>query len=252
MKRLIAFDLDGTLAASKQPLADEMAAALARLLQVADVAVISGGDWPQFQRQIVDRLAAGTRREGLWLMPATGTKLYRYEGRWHRVYAELFDAADKARIHAAFDEALKADPLPAEQLWGERLEDRGSQFTFSGLGQHAPIAAKAKWDPDHAKRTALQAELQRRLPDLSIRLGGTTSIDVTRPGVDKAHALRRLAEESGVPIADMLFLGDALYAGGNDEPALATGVDAIQVRDPQETRTAIDAVVACLRASAAP
>ena len=58
MKRLIAFDLDGTLAESKRPLSDDMAAALARLLAVADVAVISGGDWPQFAKQVASRLPA--------------------------------------------------------------------------------------------------------------------------------------------------------------------------------------------------
>ena len=245
MKRLIAFDLDGTLAESKQPLTTEMAATLAALLRVAEVAVISGGDWPQFERQVASRLPAETRLEGLWLMPATGTKLYRYRGAWKPVYAELFDDAEKACIRAAFDQALAGAP-PEAKVWGEQLEDRGSQFTFSGLGQQAPIDAKEKWDPDRAKRGALQAELQHLLPGLSIRLGGTTSIDVTRQGIDKAHALRRLATETAIPIAQMLFLGDALYPGGNDEPARATGVDAIQVRDPAETRTVIEAIVACL------
>ena len=52
MKWLIAFDLDGTLAESKRPLSEDMAAILARLLAITDVAVISGGDWPQFEKQI--------------------------------------------------------------------------------------------------------------------------------------------------------------------------------------------------------
>lgn len=246
MKKLVAFDLDGTLAESKQPLADAMAAALAGLLRVADVAVISGGDWPQFERQIAARLLPETRRDHLWLMPATGTKLYRFRNGWTATYADLFSDSEKSRIRAAFAQALAAAALGTERIWGERLEDRGSQFTFSGLGQEAPLEAKAAWDPDRVKRTALQSALQQLLPDLSIRLGGTTSIDVTRPGVDKAHALRRLAQESGIAIAEMLFLGDALYPGGNDEPARATGVDAIQVRDLDETRTVIAAIVACL------
>lgn len=251
VKRLFAFDLDGTLAESKQPLDDAMAAALARLLNLAEVAVISGGDWPQFERQIADRLRAETRREGLWLMPTTGTKLYRYDGRWRAVYAELFDDAEKGHIRAAFDQALAAARLPEERIWGDRLEDRGSQFTFSGLGQAAPLEAKAAWDPDRAKRTVLQSELQRLLPELSIRLGGTTSIDVTRPGTDKAYALRRLVQESGIPLSEMLFFGDALYLGGNDRPALDAGVEAIQVRDSQETRTAICAIAACLEGGGA-
>lgn len=247
MKRLIAFDLDGTLAESKQALTPEMAAALAALLRVAEVAVISGGDWPQFERQVAGQLPPDARREGLWLMPTTGTKLYRFqEGAWRTVYAELFDDTEKARIRKAFDQALVGAGLAEECIWGERLEDRGSQFTFSGLGQQAPLDAKAAWDPDRLKRAALQTELQRLLPGLSIRLGGTTSIDVTRAGIDKAYALRRLSQESGIAIGEMLFFGDALYDGGNDQPARMTGVDAIQVRDPIDTRTAIATIVACL------
>ena len=44
MKRLIAFDLDGTLALSKQALDDEMADLLGQLTDVAMVDIISGGD----------------------------------------------------------------------------------------------------------------------------------------------------------------------------------------------------------------
>src|SRR3546814_1268597 len=98
MKWMIAFDLDGTLAESKRPLSEDMAATLARLLAVTDVAVISGGDWPQFEKQVASRLPAGAALDRLWLMPTTGTKLYRFiNGAWRAVYAELFDDAEKAR-----------------------------------------------------------------------------------------------------------------------------------------------------------
>lgn len=247
MKQLIAFDLDGTLAESKQPLSDEVAALLARLLAVADAAIISGGDWPQFEKQIASRLPAGAARERLWLMPTTGTKLYRFaDGAWRRAYADLFDADERAEILAAFDRALADAGLADECIWGERIEDRGSQITFSGLGQRAPLDAKEAWDPDRAKRTPLQATLRAALPDLSINLGGTTSIDVTRKGIDKAYGLRRLSEESGVALAQMLFLGDAIYPGGNDYPAFTLGLDTVKVRDVAETIAVVTGVIACL------
>jgi HAD superfamily hydrolase (TIGR01484 family) len=149
MKNLVAFDLDGTLAESKQPLAPEMADALADLLQVADVAVISGGDWPQFDRQVASRLPARADLFRLWLMPTTGTKLYTHrDGAWNAVYAELFDEEQKRAILEAFDASLEATGFVPEQTWGDRIEDRGSQITFSALGQEAPINAKEIWDPD--------------------------------------------------------------------------------------------------------
>ena len=169
MKRLIAFDLDGTLAASKQPLEPDMADALADLLAVADVAVISGGDWPQFDKQVASRLPDRADRTRLWLMPTTGTKLYTFRGgAWSPVYAELFDDGERHTIIAAFDESLQATGFVPEQSWGERIEDRGSQITFSALGQQAPLDAKEKWDPDHAKRKLIQADLKQRV-DLARR-----------------------------------------------------------------------------------
>lgn len=248
MKWLIVFDLDGTLAESKRPLSAEMAETLARLLTVVDVAVISGGDWPQFDRQVASRLPDDAARDRLWLMPTTGTKLYSFvDGGWRAIYAELFDDAEKAAIRTAFDRALAEARLADERIWGERIEDRGSQITFSGLGQDAPLKAKETWDADRAKRSALQKTLREALPGLSINLGGTTSIDVTRAGVDKGYGLKRLSKESGVPLAGMLFVGDAIYPGGNDYPAAEIGVDTVKVRDVAETGAVVTAIIACLR-----
>lgn len=245
MKRLIAFDLDGTLAESKRPLDERMSEALADLLSLADVAIISGGDWPQFDKQVASRLPERAARTKLWLLPTTGTKLYRHDRAWRPVYAELFDDDEKKTIFAAFDAALETQGFQTEQRWGERIEDRGSQITFSALGQQAPLDAKARWDPDFAKRKVIQADLRRRLPGLSITLGGTTSIDVTRKGVDKAYGLRRLSEVSGIALQAVLFVGDAIFPGGNDYAAKEMGLDTISVRDPAETLTVISTIMAC-------
>ncbi|QNQ08459.1 HAD-IIB family hydrolase [Sphingomonas alpina] len=245
MKHLVAFDLDGTLAESKQPLQEAMGEALADLLAVAQVAVISGGDWPQFEKQVASRLPARADRSRLWLMPTTGTKLYRYDGAWAPVYAELFDDAQKQAIFAAFDAALTATGFVPEQVWGERIEDRGSQITFSALGQQAPLDAKEHWDPDFAKRKVIQADLRTRLPGLSINIGGATSIDITREGVDKAYGLKKLRDASGIALDAMMFIGDAIFPGGNDYPAKELGLDTVRVRDPLDTLSVIATIVAC-------
>ncbi|MBY9063165.1 HAD-IIB family hydrolase [Sphingomonas yunnanensis] len=246
MKKLVAFDLDGTLALSKQALKDDMGETLADLLTVADVAVISGGDWPQFEKQVASRLPERADRDRLWLMPTTGTKLYVHrDGEWKTIYAELFDDAEKQKIIAAFGQSLEATGFVPEQTWGERIEDRGSQITFSALGQQAPLEAKESWDPDFAKRKVIQADLRQRLPGLAINMGGATSIDITREGVDKGYGLRKLATESGIQLAEMLFIGDAIFPGGNDYPAHEAGVDCVRVRDPQETISVVTAIVAC-------
>ena len=248
MKTLIAFDLDGTLALSKQPLDDEMAALLAGLLDVAMVDIISGGDWPQFEKQVVARMPAHANLANFIIQPTTGTKLYRFEhGGWRQIYADLFSAEESAKIREALEKAVEQAGYANEQTWGEQIEDRGSQVTFSALGQAAPLEAKDTWDPDHAKRKTLQALLQPMLPGLSINIGGSTSIDITRAGVDKAYGLKRLAETVGVALDDILFLGDAIFPGGNDYPAKTLGLDTVRVRDVAETKAVVTGLIACLK-----
>jgi phosphomannomutase len=220
---------------------------LANLLDVAHVAVISGGDWPQFEKQVASRLPERADRTKLWLMPTTGTKLYRFDGEWRAVYAELFEDDEKQKILKAFDESLEATGFVPEKTWGERIEDRGSQITFSALGQEAPIDAKHSWDPDFAKRKVIQADLQKRLPGLSINMGGATSIDITREGVDKAYGLKKLNEASGIALDKMMFIGDAIFPGGNDYPAEQLGLDVVKVKNVDGTLAAIAGIVACLK-----
>lgn len=245
MKQLIAFDLDGTLAESKQPLEADMAARLRSLLDLAMVAVISGGDWTQFERQVVSRLPADADLARLFIMPTTGAKLYRFvDGSWQRIYAETFTSAERTQILTALAQAVAQSGIVPERLWGEQIEDRGTQITFSALGQEAPVEAKKAWDPDQAKRSALQRTLAAQLPGFSIRIGGTTSLDITRAGVDKAYAIARLVEHAGVPREAILFFGDAIYPGGNDDPVRAAGIDSVRVRDPAETGAILDALIA--------
>ena len=108
------------------------------------------------------------------------------------------------------------------------------------------MAEKKKWDPDFAKRKKIKLVLDALLPDYSVKLGGSTSIDVTRPGIDKGYGIKKLQDVLGVGLKEMLFIGDALFPGGNDYPAKEAGVDCIQVRDPSETKRVVEAIIAFL------
>jgi HAD superfamily hydrolase (TIGR01484 family) len=246
MKSLVIFDLDGTLAASKASLDAEMAALLSRLLGIVEVAVISGGAWSQFEKQVLALLPHDDRLKRLSILPTCGTKFYRFDGVWKKLYSEDFSADDAEKIIAALGAAVDRSGYRAEKHWGDLIEDRGSQITFSALGQQAPLPEKVRWDPDFAKRQKIEKILAPMIPGVSIRLGGATSIDVTRPGIDKAYGIKKLKQTLGVPIADMIFVGDAIFPGGNDYPAKQAGVESIRVRDPDETKRVIEAICACL------
>ncbi|MGA8473908.1 MAG: HAD-IIB family hydrolase [Candidatus Cybelea sp.] len=246
MKKLIIFDLDGTLAPSKGMIDAEMATLFTALLGVVKVAIISGGSWDQFETQVIARLPQDAHLGSLSILPTSGTTFYQYKDGWQKLYSEDLSDAQKQRIIAALNAAVESTGFAATKTWGETIEDRGSQITYSALGQQAPLDEKSKWDPDFAKRQKIKALLDVSLPDFSVRLGGTTSIDITLPGIDKAYGIGKLRDTLGITIAEMIYVGDALFPGGNDYPARSTGVVCIQVRDPDETKRVIEAITACL------
>ncbi|MEO6520801.1 MAG: HAD-IIB family hydrolase [Mucilaginibacter sp.] len=246
MKKLIVFDLDGTLAESKAAIDSEMASILSDLLAVAHVAIISGGDWPQFEKQVLLHLPNKKLFKKLSILPTCGTKYYQYKKGWKELYAENFTEEQKHIIIDTLNEAVAASGFKASKTWGEQIEDRGSQITFSALGQKAPLPQKKKWDPKFAKRQKIKTKLDKTLSAFSVHLGGATSIDITKPGIDKAYGIRKLKKVLDIKITEMIFIGDALFKGGNDYPARKTGVNCIQVRDPEETKRVIEAITACL------
>ena len=248
LKKLVVFDLDGTLAVSKSEVDPEMAGLLDSLLSMVKVAVISGGDWPQFEQQLLANLPSTARLANLSILPTTGTKFYKYTTGWEKLYSEDLTDDEKRKIAAALNQAKQSTGFIDERIWGQQIEDRGSQITFSALGQTAPTEAKKNWDPDFAKRKRMQTRLESLIPEFTVRLGGTTSVDVIRPGIDKAYGINKLQGILGIAIGEMIFVGDALFPGGNDYPAKEAGVVSIQVRDPDESKRVIETILACMGA----
>jgi HAD superfamily hydrolase (TIGR01484 family) len=246
VKKLIVFDLDGTLAESKSSVDSEMSELLHDLLGIVKVAVISGGDWPQFEKQLLSNLPDDERLANLSLLPTCGTKFFQYAGDWKKIYSEDLTADEKTKIVGSLRQTLGVAGLNVEKVWGEVIEDRGSQITFSALGQQAPLEEKNKWDSDFTKRKKIKAVLDTFIPEFSVRMGGATSIDVTKPGIDKAYGIGKLRDRLGVSLQEMIFIGDALFVGGNDFPVKEAGVVSISVRGPNETKPVAAAIRACL------
>jgi phosphomannomutase len=246
MKKLIVFDLDGTLAESKAAIDKEMIKILNALIDVAKVAIISGGDWPQFEKQVLLHLTNKKSFKNLSILPTCGTKFYQYKSGWKKLYSEDFTADEKKKIITSLNTAVEEQGFKPEKIWGEQIEDRGSQITYSALGQQAPLGAKKEWDPGFAKRKKIQAALSITIPEFSVNLGGTTSVDITKPGIDKAYGIKKLKEILNIKKKEMIFIGDAIFPGGNDYPAKEAGVASVCVKDPNETKRVIEGIIACL------
>jgi phosphomannomutase len=254
MKKIIAFDLDGTLAPSKSPLPDKMGLLIKSLLQKFEVCVMSGGKFGQFETQLLNNLqATPAELQRLHLMPTCGTRYYLFDitsARWKMQYAEDFTEKEKKKITAALTKGINTLGYKEEKTYGETIEDRGSQITFSALGQdivaelgEEGVRLKDEWDPDTAKKTKLRDFVANLLPDFEVRIGGGTSIDITKPGIDKAYGMKKLLTLLDMSKEDVLFVGDRLEEGGNDYPVLEMGVDSIAVYKWEDTALVIETVL---------
>ncbi|MEK7187382.1 MAG: HAD-IIB family hydrolase [Patescibacteria group bacterium] len=247
-KKLIIFDLDGTLTVSKSPMDQEMMDLLGKLLETKMVAIISGGHFGQFETQFlaIARYPAKTI-EHLYLFPTCSTVFYRsQDGLWMKVYEEALSEEERKKIIEAFKKVFAdINYQRPETMYGIDLEDRLTQVSFSPLGQKAPPPEKEKWKAAHNPlRIDMCNRVAKYLPDFEVRLGGITTIDVTRKGIDKAYGIKKIGEELKIQIPEMLFIGDAIYPGGNDYAAVEAGVEYIQVSGPEETKKVIRAIVA--------
>ncbi len=246
-KKLIVFDLDGTLTESKSPMTKEMSALLHTLLKKKLVAVIGGGSFEQFNRQFLGSISFfDVLLANLFLFPTSGARFYRYiDNEWSLTYANDLEAVEKQKIVNAFESAFKDISYKRpDKVLGDIFEDRDTQITFSALGQRANLEDKERWNKFFDVRLEIQKVLEKYIPEFEVRLGGLTSIDVTRKGIDKAYGIRQIEKILNIPKTNMLFIGDSLYEGGNDYPVRSEGVEAISVKGPKDTEVLIRSLLA--------
>lgn len=247
--RLVAFDLDDTLAPSKSAIDPRIGDLLVSLAERVEVAIISGGQLQQFTTQVIDRLpeSDAATLAHFHLMPTCGTQYYVIGADGIRtVYSRTLTEAQRAGALAAVEGEARRLGLWEAETWGPILEDRGSQITFSALGQQAPVEAKLQWDPTGEKKDDLRAAVAALLPELEVRSGGSTSVDITERGIDKAYGMGQLAAQTGIPLSDMLFVGDRLDEHGNDYPVLAMGVTCHAVEGWEDTAAFLDVLLPTL------
>lgn len=243
-KKIIVFDLDGTLAESKSEVDEEMAVFIGQLLQIKKIAVIGGGKYESFQGQLVNKLKVSEKLlKNLFLFPTTATSFYRYDdGYWRCVYSVKLSPEEKVKILDAFEKTFSElnYEYPEKVIRQEVIEDRGSEITFSALGQHALQSLKNEWKKEHADLKLRIAEtLQKYLPDMEVQVAGFTSIDVTQKGINKEYGIRQIEKYLGISLGDMLFVGDSLFPGGNDSAVLRAGVLCFGVKGVEDTKKLI-------------
>jgi len=242
----VIFDLDDTLAESFRTPSPEILEGLQKLLERMPVAIMTGTGFQRMEDRFLPVLAAHPRSDCLYIFPTSSAQAYVHEsGAWKQLYDLALTESERARIKAVVIETVNGtEGLKGVSHYGEQLVDRGAQIAYTHVGIDAPTEVKASWDKDGSKRTLLWKALKEKLPGFEILMGGVTTIDITRKEVNKSYGVKWLSERLAIPPQEMLYVGDALYPGGNDEVVIATGIQIRSVSGPAETEKIIDELIA--------
>lgn len=240
--KAILFDLDDTLTESKQKVHDEMAQVFSRLLENNKTAIVSGAKFEQQLNQFINFLPKNSNLKNLFSFPQNATECMTFDGEiWVKEYSFSLSNEEITEITKALNKVLEETKIIENEIsYGERIENRGAQITFSALGQEAPVSAKKTWDPDQIKRRDLQKRLEEIIPQYEIVIGGMTSIDITKKGINKTKAVNWLSEKLDLPVSSMLYIGDSLFPGGNDAIVIQTGIPVMETKNPKQTTGIID------------
>lgn len=246
LKKAIIFDLDGTITKSKVRIDKEMSSLFCEILKHKKVLVIGGGNLSQFKSQFLNYLLCPRENlKNLFIAPTSGASMYKNKnGKWQKIYHYNLTKTEKKKIISFFEKILLDIKYPKpKKTYGKLIEDRGAQITFSALGQKAPLLAKEKWHKTSDMRRKLKKILEKYLPEFEVRLGGLTSIDITKKGINKSYGVRQFARIIRMPIKSMLYVGDALYEGGNDSVIRNIEIDTFQVNGPKDTKFFIKSLI---------
>ncbi len=239
------FDLDDTLAESFRPPTSGMVTKLRTLLDLMPIAIMTAAGFARIENQFLSELADSSFISRLYVFPNSTAECYVYKNKaWEIAYSESLTKDERLSITEAIRESIaETETFPAHPKYEPMIIDRDAQIAFAALGLDASLEEKQSWDPDKAKRKKLVTVLEKKIPQFEILMGGMTTIDITRKNVNKAYGVRWLSERLGIPTSEMLYVGDALYPGGNDEVVIATGIQTRSVTGPDKTQIVIDELV---------
>ena len=240
--KAIVFDLDETLAPSFEAPTLEMIAELYRLLMLMPVAVMTGRDFPSMSKGFLPAITKTKFADRFYAFPEGGAQCFQWKERqWEALYAERLFEDERATIVRAIREAVEETGIMEGLVhYGEQYVQKKAMVAFAALGQEVPKDLKYSWDPGNVRRQNIRDAIAAKLPAYEVLLGGATSVDVTKKGINKAYGVRWLSEHLKIPPSEMLYIGDALYPGGNDNVVISTGIQTRATKNPDETFNIIE------------
>lgn len=215
------FDMDQTIAPARQPILPEMYDFLHQLPH--DIIIVSGqevskigwqsNDLPSFTLGQNGNHATDVANNELWNVP--------------------LDERHRAEIMKHIEEIIAILDHDLNHEWNP-IEDRGSQITFSPIGNTAPVEHKMSYDPDRRRRESLMAQVPFISEELVVKIGGSTSLDYIHKDRHKGANVQKLIDLMGWNNGECIYFGDGLYPGGNDEAVIGV-IETVAVDDHLDT-----------------
>lgn len=252
-KQILIFDLDGVLTESKQDVPESIASRIRVLAEDYYITIISGCSWRQMQDQCMEKLDIDEILHcRVFYLPTSGSQMY--DGFGRLIFEDILRLKDKCLIMNVFEDTIMSADyndiwLETQETYGDIEEDRSSQITFSLKGQKAPLEVKTAFMEKYDKlRHELAKEIQEELDlidpgKFQVRVGGTTSIDITYVNRDKAFGVQQVLDLLSLEKKDAVFFGDMLHEGGNDYPVKKMGVNCIKIKNLDDTIEWLDDII---------
>ncbi len=222
MKKLICFDLDGTLTQHRSPLGEKNRALLDKLAERYKLIMVGAGNAPRIYSQMgqypIDIIANYGMQESKMI---DGEFVIVREDTSYPDREYFLEKAEYLRQKYGYTE-----------YEGEPVEFHASgMVTFPLLGTAADIADKLAFDPTRDKRKVMYPEVLELFSDYTVFIGGTSSFDFSAKQYNKYDAIMKYAAENGYEKEEILYVGDDFGDGGGDSHVRLGGLDYIEVKD---------------------
>lgn len=222
MKKLICFDLDGTLTQHRSKLEKENKEVLDELGKKYKMVMVGAGGaeriYAQMNEYPIDIIANYGMQESKMI-----------DGKF-TIVKQITSHPDKAYF------LEKAEYLRKKygytEYKGDSVEFHATgMVTFPLLGTKADIADKIAFDPTREKRKVLYPEVLELFPTFAVYIGGSSSFDFAEKKYNKYDAIMAYAKENGYTKDEILYVGDDFGDGGGDSHVRLGGLEYIEILD---------------------
>ena len=258
MRKIVLFDMDGTLTPPREHLDYSLVDTLAKLCKYADIGIVSGSDYEYIMQQCGFLTQRDEIKQNLHILPCNGTMHYApplYREHKHKLIHsnDMRKVLGDSDLNILFkkiinyqDHIISHYDIP---LTGHFVSYRGSMINWCPIGRNATDTDRKKFSEfdktfgtstfRKAILTQLREEIDNLRMNVTVKLGGETSFDIFPHGWDKTLALSYFTDY------EVYFLGDRCGENGNDKEIFDTlqPLNSFWVKDTKDTKTVLEALL---------